>query len=68
MGARTVDPSRITCYAANRLGPDVMWWQALLIEFIMTFHLLTVVNAASDASKFNQARRPRARPDRSALT
>jgi len=41
------------CMASNVLGQDVTIGMAWGVEFILTFFLLTVVNAASDSTKSN---------------
>lgn len=45
--------SELTCVASNTLAQDVGIGQAFGLEFVLTFFLLVVVNAASDSSKSN---------------
>lgn len=42
------------CLASNSIGPGITAGQGLVVEIILTFFLMLVVNAAADASKSNQ--------------
>lgn len=45
---------RADCLASNRVSDSISSGQALVVEIILTFFLMLVINAAADSSKSNQ--------------